>query len=195
MKSRKCAVCLMMAVMIMAGANAVIVSMGNAVGVNYDELQAAHYGSWPQTLNGFDHASSGNLSAFEIIVDMGEVESVAAILFQNMPDNGYGIGEPGDIRVYVAADESNGLTSSFTQEVTNGRTPMDADYRGIANAWETFTLPTTLTKRYVKIDITGNGQPGQTLYQWQDIAATYVVPEPATLLLLGLGAAVLRRRV
>jgi hypothetical protein len=171
----------------------VIVSMGEATGVNGDTLEAAHYGSWPQTLNGFDDASLGDASAFEMIVDMGQAKSISAILLQNMPDNGYGVGEPGDIRVYIADDEDAGLASSFTHEITFGRTGMDSDQRGIANAWETFTLPSIVTKRYIKIDITGNGQPGKTLYQWQDINATYV-PEPITMALFGLGTLMLRRR-
>jgi hypothetical protein len=147
------------------------VSMGKVLGVNGDTIEAAHYGTWPQTLNGSDSSSLGNLSACEMIVDMGDVKTVSAILLQNMPDNGYGIGEPGDIRVYVADDESAGFLSSFTHEITNGRTAMTSDQRGMANAWETFKLPSIITKRYIKIDITGNGQPEKTLYQWQDIDA------------------------
>ena len=154
-------------------------SMGYVVGVNSDSVAAANYGSWPQTLNGFDSATAGNTSALEMIVDMEYAKSVSAILIQNMPENGYGVSEPGDIRVYVADDESAGLASSFTHEITNGATPMNVDNRGIANAWETFTLPTSISnKRYVKISITGNNQPSQTLYQWQDIAINTIPKFP-----------------
>jgi hypothetical protein len=70
---------------------------------------------------------------------------------------------------------------------------MDVDYRGQANVWETFTLPSTFSSRYVLIQITGNGIDGEVLKQWQDINATYV-PEPITMVLFGLGTLMLRRR-